>query len=109
MKAVSPQSKQNRVLDEIRYLDRKLTLSSLLFLETFAHFEVWLENSIWYNSAWPVEDGDIMKNEEDKHLVHSLNANSGKRSQTQIKGSAFGFLEDGRELNYNPHLTNRKK
>ena len=43
------------------------------------------------------------------YLVHSPNANSEKRSQTQIKGSAFGFLEDGRELNYNPHLTNRKK
>ena len=43
------------------------------------------------------------------HLVHSPNANSEERSQTQIKGSAFGFLEDGRELNYNPHLTNRKK
>jgi len=42
-------------------------------------------------------------------LVHSPNANSEERSQTQIKGSAFGFLEDGRELNYNPHLTNRKK
>ena len=42
-------------------------------------------------------------------LVHSPNANSEKRSQTQIKGSVFGFLEDGRELNYNPHLTNRKK
>ena len=42
-------------------------------------------------------------------LVHSPNANSDERSQTQIKGSAFGFLEDGRELNYNPHLTNRKK
>ena len=42
-------------------------------------------------------------------LAHSPNANSEKRSQTQIKGSAFGFLEDGRELNYNPHLTNRKK
>ena len=42
-------------------------------------------------------------------LVHSPNANSEKRIQTQIKGSVFGFLEDGRELNYNPHLTNRKK
>ena len=42
-------------------------------------------------------------------LVHSPNANSEKRSQTQIKGSVFGFLEDGRELNYKPHLTNRKK
>ena len=43
------------------------------------------------------------------NLVHSPNANSEKRSQTQIKGSVFGFLEDGRELNYKPHLTNRKK
>ena len=42
-------------------------------------------------------------------LVHSPNANSEKRSQTQIKGSAFGFLEDGRELNYNPDLINPKK
>ena len=42
-------------------------------------------------------------------LIHSPNANSEKRSQTQIKDSAFGFLEDGRELNYNPHLTNRKE
>ena len=31
------------------------------------------------------------------------------KKKPQIKGSAFGFLEDGRELNYNPHLTNRKK
>ena len=43
------------------------------------------------------------------YLVHSPNANSEKRSQTQIKGSVLGFLEGGRELNYNPHLTNRKK
>ena len=32
----------------------------------------------------------------DKCLVHSPNANSEKRSETQIKGSVFGFLEDGR-------------
>ena len=35
--------------------------------------------------------------------------NSEKISQTQIKGFVFGFLEDGHELNYNPHLTNHKK
>ena len=48
------------------------------------------------------EDSIRMK----KNLVHSPNANSKKRSQTEIKGSAFGFLEDSHELNYNPHLTN---
>ena len=41
-------------------------------LETFTHFEVWLENWIWYNSARPVEDGDVVKNEEDKHWCKSL-------------------------------------
>ena len=51
----------------------------------------------------------VMLIQRKKTLVHSPNANSEKRSQTQIKGSAFGFLEDGHKLNYNPHLTNRKK
>ena len=43
------------------------------------------------------------------YIVHSANSKSEKRGQTQIKGSAFGFLEDGLKLNYNPHLTNHKK
>ena len=34
---------------------------------------------------------------------------SRQRNQTVKKGSAFGFLEGGRELNYNLHLINRKK
>ena len=51
----------------------------------------------WQCADMHLEGGDaIIK----RNLVHSLNANSEKRSQTQIKGTSFGFLEDGRKLNY---------
>ena len=53
--------------------------------------------------------GDLHQGPAPNILVHSPNGNSEERSQTQIKGSAFGFLEGGGELKYNLHLINRKK